>query len=94
MSTKFVAYVRMPRSFGSQHRSEFDTVGDAQAYADIMRRTFKATVTVVTAANAVAREGCDRCYCGCKYWEGDRCIDCHTHVMDCLRDPEWVKANR
>jgi hypothetical protein len=22
------------------------------------------------------REGCDRCGCGCKYWEDGRCIDC------------------
>ena len=26
--------------------------------------------------NTVAREGCSRCDCGCKYWENDRCIDC------------------
>ena len=26
--------------------------------------------------NRYAREGCDRCECGCKYWEGDVCIDC------------------
>jgi len=26
--------------------------------------------------NVVAEEGCTRCACGCKYWEGDRCIDC------------------
>ena len=26
--------------------------------------------------NAVREEGVDRCYCGCKYWEHDRCIDC------------------
>jgi hypothetical protein len=26
--------------------------------------------------NAVAKEGQDRCACGCKYWENDRCIDC------------------
>ena len=30
--------------------------------------------------NLIAREGCDRCYCGCKYWEHDRCIDCGTHI--------------
>ena len=30
--------------------------------------------------NAIAQEGCDRCVCGCKYWEHDRCIDCGTHV--------------
>ena len=26
--------------------------------------------------NLKADEGCDRCACGCKYWEFDRCIDC------------------
>jgi len=26
--------------------------------------------------NRVRREGYDRCACGCKYWENDRCIDC------------------
>ena len=30
--------------------------------------------------NVEAREGCDRCYCGCKYWEFDRCVDCATHI--------------
>lgn len=20
--------------------------------------------------------GCDRCWCGCKYWDGNKCIDC------------------
>jgi|SRR5215467_2188368 len=26
--------------------------------------------------NRVRVEGCDRCVCGCKYWENDRCVDC------------------
>lgn len=26
--------------------------------------------------NRVRAEGADRCWCGCKYWENDRCIDC------------------
>lgn len=26
--------------------------------------------------NKTAQSGCDRCDCGCKYWEGDLCIDC------------------
>jgi hypothetical protein len=30
--------------------------------------------------NTIAQEGCDRCVCGCKYWENDRCIDCGTHI--------------
>ena len=30
--------------------------------------------------NTVALEGCDRCDCGSKYWEDDRCVDCGTHV--------------
>jgi len=28
--------------------------------------------------NNHATSGCDRCECGCKYWENDRCIDCRT----------------
>jgi DNA-directed RNA polymerase subunit N (RpoN/RPB10) len=32
--------------------------------------------------NKIALEGCDRCYCGCKYWENDKCIDCGTHITD------------
>jgi hypothetical protein len=35
-----------------------------------------------TLGNRAAQEGCDRCECGCKYWEGDRCIDCGTEVPD------------
>jgi hypothetical protein len=34
--------------------------------------------------NAVAQEGCDRCFCGCKYWENDRCVDCNTHVSNVI----------
>jgi len=30
--------------------------------------------------NINAREGMDRCQCGCKYWEDDRCIDCGTLI--------------
>lgn len=26
--------------------------------------------------NVIAREGVDRCGCGSKYWEQDRCVDC------------------
>ena len=32
--------------------------------------------------NKIAREGYDRCSYGCKYWEGDRCIDCNKHVTE------------
>src|SRR5262249_44071902 len=34
--------------------------------------------------NRVAREGQDRCHCGCKYWENDRCIDCGTEIATLL----------
>lgn len=30
--------------------------------------------------NINASEGVDRCECGCKYWENDRCVDCGTGV--------------
>lgn len=33
----------------------------------------------------VAQEGCDRCYCGCKYWENDTCVDCGTKITDIPR---------
>jgi aldehyde:ferredoxin oxidoreductase len=26
--------------------------------------------------NKVRISGCDRCYCGCKYWVNDACTDC------------------
>lgn len=30
--------------------------------------------------NLIAREGVDRCFCGCKYWENDHCIDCGESI--------------
>lgn len=30
--------------------------------------------------NRYAREGIDRCFCGCKYWQNDCCIDCGTSI--------------
>ena len=38
--------------------------------------------------NFVALEGYDRCPCGCKYWEQDRCIDCNTHVNDIAQEAD------
>lgn len=35
--------------------------------------------------NVVAQEGCDFCFCGCKYWENDKCVDCGTKVTDIPR---------
>jgi len=32
--------------------------------------------------NETAVEGCDRCFCGCKYWENNKCIDCGTDIGD------------
>lgn len=31
---------------------------------------------LLTHHNKNANSGMDRCECGCKYWENDRCIDC------------------
>jgi hypothetical protein len=30
--------------------------------------------------NHIRVDGYDRCYCGCKYWEDDRCADCGGRV--------------
>lgn len=35
--------------------------------------------------NAIAEEGNDRCFCGCKYWENDRCVDCHSTIEEVRR---------
>jgi len=35
--------------------------------------------------NLIAREGQDRCGCGAKYWEQDKCVDCGTHVRHALK---------
>jgi hypothetical protein len=44
--------------------------------------------------NLIAREGADRCGCGAKYWEDDKCVDCGTHVRHAIQPelPE-VPAN-
>lgn len=34
--------------------------------------------------NTYAKDGYDRCQCGCKYWEHDRCIDCGTYIRAAL----------
>ena len=42
--------------------------------------------------NEIREDGVDRCYCGCKYWEDNRCIDCDgTDVEgDGPADDEWI----
>lgn len=42
--------------------------------------TVSAKLTPRNLNNTIAREGADFCYCGCKYWENDRCIDCGSHI--------------
>ena len=32
--------------------------------------------------NKEAKEGCDRCFCGCKYWENDHCVDCGESIEE------------
>lgn len=35
--------------------------------------------------NLQAQEGCDRCGCGAKYWENDRCVSCGEAFQPVLR---------
>ena len=37
--------------------------------------------------NLLARSGYDRCVCGNKYFEHDKCIDCGKHVTAIPRCP-------
>jgi len=32
--------------------------------------------------NTTAQEGCDRCLCGSKYWENDKCIGCGARAEE------------
>lgn len=36
--------------------------------------------------NVAAQDGIDRCACGCKYWEHDRCVDCGDTVDHAVSD--------
>jgi hypothetical protein len=56
-------------------------------YTMTMTPEFEATLRREQAdahGNLIAREGCDRSTCGCKYWEGDHCIDCGEYVVSVL----------
>lgn len=44
-------------------------------------RHAEVTSPVRNHGNRFAKEGLDRCVCGSKYWEDDRCVDCKTHVL-------------
>jgi hypothetical protein len=46
-----------------------------------------------THGNLIAREGADRCGCGAKYWEQDKCVDCGTHVRHALKPELPVTEN-
>jgi hypothetical protein len=37
--------------------------------------------------NRYAEEGCDRCPCGCKYWERDVCASCGEPWHEDTRGP-------
>lgn len=47
-------------------------------HTEIPNRSGVGTLTTT----APAENGVDRCYCGCKYWENDRCIDCGERVTN------------
>ena len=47
-------------------------IGELDAEESLLERL------MYSCENATADSGCDRCECGCKYWENDLCIDCCT----------------
>ena len=40
------------------------------------------------------QDGVDRCYCGCKYWQDGRCIDCGGTDVEPDNSPEAVAARK
>jgi hypothetical protein len=72
--------------YEAQRTSRGQSVQDAY-------KTFTKAFTKVDLGNAVRQEGVDRCACGCKYWENDRCIDCGgTEVAMDEHSAEIVRA--
>jgi len=61
---------------------DWDMTPHADAHGNIKTLSYRITILAVRRAepdshgNWIRLEGCDFCYCGCKYWENDRCIDC------------------
>ena len=41
---------------------------------------------LMTVPNKTAESGCDRCTCGCKYWENDTCLDCNTKHAELFKE--------
>ena len=73
--------------FGRADVIEFDTEEERRAFilgvnmvAEVTNGWADAWIEVKSVGdkhgNLVAKEGCDRCPCGSKYWENDRCVDC------------------
>jgi hypothetical protein len=42
--------------------------------------------------NKIAQEGVDRCFCGCKYWENDHCVDCGESITF-VREGRAIEAS-
>ena len=53
-----------------------DEIVRLQAVVEAAKRERMSDPTADRNGNLTAQSGCDRCDCGCKYWEFDRCIDC------------------
>jgi hypothetical protein len=66
-----------------------DAVPMAETATDALGHGF-ATVKAAPRdlSNQTAQEGCSRCECGCKYWEGNCCIGCGT-THDPERHDNW-----
>jgi hypothetical protein len=61
---------------------DWDMTPHADAHGNIGSLSWRISITAVRQehpdrlGNFIRREGCDRCWCGCKYWENDTCVDC------------------
>lgn len=66
--------------FATRTRPDAGVVLQPAAHRDDSGHQVQGETMADEHGNTVAREGWDRCWCGCKYWENDRCIDCDTHV--------------
>ena len=57
---------------------EFSANESYDGAAETMRYRATSGVSAPELYTGPPRNGADRCGCGCKYWDGNTCIDCGT----------------
>lgn len=55
---------------------EFSANESYDGAAEVMHGRVRSGASAPEIRTGPPENGCDRCWCGCKYWNGNKCIDC------------------